>query len=1173
MNLLRVIAKAMDEDPVGTSVLLDEAVHEWISDELERRADVIQPLIAADVAARTAVAKRALGRGYVEAVLAGGAPDLGLFDYAGWLSAVDGYTTEVAKAGSNDVETWLYDSGPQTRRVRRDSAGRWTKGLDQAARQPVRGVSPDRLSPHLAGQVIANPKTGAREVVPGNDEDKLDAHQAQWEQASEYLDTANSVFGRGASEVVAEVEFLTNGQAGRTESFKLSEGKRGLPASVKVNPGADSILRISLAPAEGADADTAGKVRTFNAMGYLDGEALQRLMSVPDGAWAAVAGGKEPPGTRATTRLFNRMRGASDVLSAIPGAEKAEAFSRLVGTLGPQAEQVMGPYVARSAYRYRGTEKTPDADLAADFTSQDMAEIRALADAGASVGSKADVLESARAKRTVNPVGAGRQFGGDRAQQGARTRVSDSPVLGAAALRSKRGADADQLKMQVASDVAVAHLMGTLPEDPFTAALSEKAGHVLPSQGVIINADGELVTQAVGYADDHYLPFDLKNMASLRGGQYARTRVQGGLTGEDVYAAVQGGARMATVVSGSGVFSLEFDPAFRGARGNSDKARSMYTRYLKILDAVEGSGLYLQDLPPAEKSKISAAARALMGPDDGSKEYQTQLNSETERLTERRRLEVSGAVDAEAIQAQAESVARNEPGSGQLSHAEMSRRVQDVYDELLAEESAKGVQKLRLNAAGYEAALKTLQQQFPYFIRNVSYEPLRTTRNAKEGSGFLDSRGIGGMGARQRLSAKDSGYVKPGGLRPASVTEGYYDTATGTGRKAKATPSSPAPSEDAGAGQPPGGGSAVPAGAAGGGSSPAAPAAPSKTTPLQRALADAAPRAAAQVKADATALGLALSQIPGGQMENVTLSTGPTPVDMPVEEAIASGDHAVMAMWLLSRPEALSTAASAHPELAQALGDRAALTRAMNTVWPADATWDTWLENPENAALFGGATTSNAMKDHVLALGASVGTAASLTDPFGPAVTDRAQSMYYAGDRPQANPELLKYATKEQLDAFLKSDGAQLDAMATALGKDPAAGIKRVNEILGNALATHGVAHRKFAETGNIDDFIATFRKQSPDKLDEVEAALGRPITYDSITPTSIAEAGAKWQDAWTLSQVKRSVALIDGEVGGAGPKVRKAYSSRRAVRVLSPEHPVSVSVALAKAAGRPLPL
>jgi hypothetical protein len=40
---------------------------------------------------------------------------------------------------------------------------------------------------------------------------------------------------------------------------------------------------------------------------------------------------------------------------------------------------------------------------------------------------------------------------------------------------------------------------------------------------VIIDADGDVVSQAVGFSDDHYLPFDLANLTRLRGGQYVRT--------------------------------------------------------------------------------------------------------------------------------------------------------------------------------------------------------------------------------------------------------------------------------------------------------------------------------------------------------------------------------------------------------------------------------------------------------------------------------------------------------------------------------------------------------------------------------------------------------------------------------------------------------------------------
>jgi hypothetical protein len=78
---------------------------------------------------------------------------------------------------------------------------------------------------------------------------------------------------------------------------------------------------------------------------------------------------------------------------------------------------------------------------------------------------------------------------------------------------------------------------------------------------------------------------------------------------------------------------------------------------------------------------------------------------------------------------------------------------------------------LTQNAAGYEVALKTLQQQFPYFIRDVSYRPLATGRRGNEGAGLLDSiqapASTTALGARiQSPGRKDRGYVARGSLRP-----------------------------------------------------------------------------------------------------------------------------------------------------------------------------------------------------------------------------------------------------------------------------------------------------------------------------------------------------------------------------------------------------------------------
>jgi hypothetical protein len=257
------------------------------------------------------------------------------------------------------------------------------------------------------------------------------------------------------------------------------------------------------------------------------------------------------------------------------------------------------------------------------------------------------------------------------------------------------------------------------------------------------------------------LPFDLKNLKSLRGGQYVRTRQQGGLTGEDIYTAIRTGTRMATVVSSSGIYSVEFDPNFRGARANSDKARSMYERYLKILDAVDNSKLYVKDIDAAEKAQLKAQAQAMGDTDD---------TIFTRFLNDRREAskyldEGTIAILQEEAHAQAESEGLKNKGD------RYARRVEEIYDEKSEEKLKERVSRLSLNAKGYDVALRTLQQQFPYFIRNVSYQPLTSKQ---QGEGFLQNLNQSGkLGARQSLYSRDEGYVNPGGLRPEQTRRGF----------------------------------------------------------------------------------------------------------------------------------------------------------------------------------------------------------------------------------------------------------------------------------------------------------------------------------------------------------------------------------------------------------------
>lgn len=130
----------------------------------------------------------------------------------------------------------------------------------------------------------------------------------------------------------------------------------------------------------------------------------------------------------------------------------------------------------------------------------------------------------------------------------------------------------------------------------YKAAL--QAGSTPPSKGYILDKDGKVVTESVGFADDWYTPFNLKRLPKLKDGSYVRTRGFGGITPEDIQLALHTGANRVTVVSNSGVFQLELDP-----RGKTVGHRfgfggtSMQRRYAKSLDAIVNNRVENPDSP------------------------------------------------------------------------------------------------------------------------------------------------------------------------------------------------------------------------------------------------------------------------------------------------------------------------------------------------------------------------------------------------------------------------------------------------------------------------------------------------------------------------------------------------------------------------------------------------
>ena len=761
MTMLSAIRKAVMADPVGGSALIDEVVYSYLSDQAEEMRPEIEQLIGDFVSERILIAKQALGKSYVAAIAEGKYPDESIQKNAQWIADLEFFATNVRKDDLEGSELYEFN-----RKHPRGPGGRFRRGITPYSGKghPTVARPMNKISPTLRNEtVLENDEKEGRYILPGIDEEVVHREQHQYEEANKVVNSMLRNFSGKSLEDINVVVNLTDGnnpsrKYSRAYSAKALKNAGGfdLDPSKLWNVG-DIINDFELEAKSGANEIVQNQINAYNTLGNTGNAAVASLATVDPERLKALGGSlnrleSQRSGSK-LSNFFNRLSAGGNVMQQVPGMEKYGDYARFVGTLGPQAEEALGPYVQQAAYRYRGTEKEPDLELIRSFNNKTMQAV----DMAAQSRSKASDISDTIMRMSLDPANRS-----DITLQAAAHEINH--------LSRTRGGvfTPDELSLNVRADVAAHHLLTTLPDDPFVAQVSAKSGHILPSQGVIIDADGDIVSQSVGFSDDHYLPFDLKNLKSLRGGQYVRTRQQGGITGEDIYTSIRTGARMATVVSSSGIYSIEFDPNFRGARANSDKARSMYERYLKILDSIEDSKLYVKDIPPAEKAQLRAQAQ-LIGDDPQETLYNKFLDE---------RREASKTLDSGTIAILQEEAAKTAESEGlRPNNDRYNRRVEEIFDELSQEKLKERVSQLSLNSKGYDLALKTLQQQFPYFIRNVSYQPLTSKQ---EGEGFLQSLNqSGALGARQSLNATDQGYVNPGGLRPESMRRGYYKPSQG----------------------------------------------------------------------------------------------------------------------------------------------------------------------------------------------------------------------------------------------------------------------------------------------------------------------------------------------------------------------------------------------------------
>lgn len=1121
MTVMEVFKAVVDVDDAAGAAFIDTVVYDYLADEAEAVRKDLEGMYAIVGLDRIQEAKRQLARSYVSKMVEGEYPDDTYLQVAEYLAGLEQF---VSKALS-----WANNGRWDTQEHPRDARGRFSRKIGQGS-VPLVGSfgagSNRKMAPSVERATNADRSLlQAQEGEKKQTQDALGSVQYQYEQGVKVANEfKRSLKGADAKDV--EVQMLLTRSNGDVveRSFTLDQfnGKE-LPEGVDF--GTDmNLIAMSVQATRGASKRTQNVVGAYNLLGESGGPTLASLAGVEPARakeLAASLGMDYQPDQSRLSRFFNRLGAGGDVLAQVSGQEKLGQSIAFVGSVGPQAEQALGPYAQRAAYRYRGTEQTPNAQLLGQF--------RNIA-----------VMEAS---------------GGLTATEGVKNLT---PVEGFIAGNARRDLGPDSMAMAVRADVASAELARTLPKDPMLARLSELSGQVLPSQGILINADGKVQAQSVGFTDDHYLPFDLKNLGALRGGQYVRTRQSGGLTGEDIYAAVTMGARQVQVISPSGVFTLEMAPDFRGARGNSDKARGMYDRYLKILDAVENSDQYLMDISPKDKAKIKDDVRSLGYKGD---EYDAEVET---RITDARRAASSVTEDDEkAAHAKVMAEMGLTDDAQITANGATARAFEENFDDEIERIRSLKANKLRLNGEGYDMALRTLQQQYPAFIRRVQYRSLNE---------FVNEGGPALKGAlpKGRQYSTDSGYAKPGSLRAQSVRGGFYDRGpVNPGPKRKpgeqARTPEPAAVETAPAAVE---GEAAAAGAG----TEAAPATTNNFTPARSALDSRLKSRLPQLK---EAQDEAMASLTN-KISSVGFSSALGDIDMPIEQAI-SLDGPEFAAWFMGSEPAKVKRLMSNPDAALAvatkLSNRDAVLDGFNVVLTS---------NGQSGGDFferGGKIGDSSVPAGDMAASAKwvADQAQTIADTIIMQMPYTAGSNPWHGAQPggavvaQEFEGMNRLTTEDQVREFISDDAngdiwedakqlivsgdgyRSLGEIGLTASRDVAA-LKAVNDL-------QGKNDQQIVDTMDRKAVRTALMVQLEDK-DAVDEAMGDATTLvEAIRMMPAKDLAIRKQKAWSLAMKARLIEALDrGDVVPFGD--RRLLKSAARIEVLDSSHPLSRLVA-----------
>ena len=739
------------------------------------------------------VLRKRLGRSYIESVSKGDPqfePEAvaAYEDIAKTYEEISKITSGWVVVNGNKIQVYRDARGrftsrgaaPTEARTTRETAAFYHPSSRTQSNLPPTAVLPNRFEPFL------EPGTGpARYRTSGSseEEDRMVSYGVQARQQG--IATTDALREKGVLAIPDD-----RNRFKVTGSFVSTDGDR--VEEELVWQGGNNIQQGAFLPPNGMELGWALEEVYVEPKNPNDTEAFQRIeqaqpkMEFDVGPYAAAAGAAAAPmglQDKGESTLLGRnvaranmFGGALEAAGMGRTAAAVRAATQVVGRVDQDSD--LRRALTQTAYRYRAVEAPTigrDVRMAASKVSLDAN--------GKAVPKQAEGFDEARMayykqRNVVGPMSG-----------------NDSAFIKEAL---EMGSQRDRLslllynKQRARSPDTTMGGLGTTSANYSSLAqkIARGIGRGIPSEGVLIDRHGQPVTQSMGIAHDTFLPFNADALSKLKGGQYVRTRQLGGFTGEDLRTLLVGNGRAAQVVSGSGVYELEIDPAVRGKRRYNDRTLQMIDTYDRILDEVAAGGHYVVPLPANMENEAKAAAEKEI---KALKAKGTKVTAQDEKRIENEAradqydkmavLNQSDIDELEKLRPGLEAEARERFGSkvrfggdkqtgaraGQRSYSSgtdyqqqmaandwVERQMQQIADDREHEKS----RMLSLNSEGYAVALATLQQYYPYMIRTARYRSW-PEMNAQSTGQPVDAE-------RMPSRSTDRWYTQSGGsLRPA----------------------------------------------------------------------------------------------------------------------------------------------------------------------------------------------------------------------------------------------------------------------------------------------------------------------------------------------------------------------------------------------------------------------